>query len=45
MIGAALTYVMSDEAIQVIRPGIFMLLLVVVVVLERPWPFRRSLRP
>ncbi len=40
MIGAAFTHVQAAEGLQVLRPLIFMAVLVAVVLLRRPWPLK-----
>jgi uncharacterized membrane protein YphA (DoxX/SURF4 family) len=42
MIGAATTHLVNGELLEFLRPVAFGVLLVVVVVLQRPWPLRAS---
>ena len=42
MIGAALTHLINGEGLQVLRPLLFILFLVLVVYLRRPWASKQS---
>jgi uncharacterized membrane protein YphA (DoxX/SURF4 family) len=42
MIGAAYTHLANGEALQVLRPILFMLPLAAIVWIRRPWPFAGS---
>lgn len=40
MIGAALTHLLNNEGMQVLRPIAFMVPLIAIVLLRRPWPLK-----
>jgi uncharacterized membrane protein YphA (DoxX/SURF4 family) len=42
MIGAAATHIAAGEGLQVLRPIIFMVPLVAIVLLRRPWPLKSA---